>query len=99
ATAVKVCDPFRTPLVSHVSEYGALVRTPPRVVPSSRNWTRATAWSSPALAVTVIDPLTLEPSLGLVSETVGGVVSAGTTTLASFEGGPTLPAASSASTR
>ena len=49
----------------------------PRLLPSSLNWTPATAASSAAFAVTVVEATTVEPPAGAVIETVGGVVSGG----------------------
>ena len=54
---------------------------------------------SDAFACTVTEPETVVPPAGAVTETVGAVVSLVTVALASFEGAPTLPAASSAVTR
>src|SRR6266571_327993 len=42
ATAVKVCEPLLAAVVSHETEYGALVSSAPRLAPSSLNWTPAT---------------------------------------------------------
>ena len=47
----------------------------PVLEPSTWNWTPATATSSEASAETVMVPETVEPGLGAVIETVGGVVS------------------------
>jgi hypothetical protein len=98
ATAVNVWVPLATVVVSHVIEGGLVVSSAPRLLPSSLNCTPATPTSSDALAVTVIVPETVAPSEGAVIETVGGVLSAVTTALASFEAGERLPAASSALT-
>ena len=99
ATAVSVCDPFNSPRVSHTTEYGLAVSSAPTSCPSTRNWTPATDWLSLAFAVTVTRPFTLEPPLGAVIETVGGVVSGGATVaVASFDAAPMFPAASSAAT-
>ena len=43
--------------------------------PSSKNCTPATPMLSEAVAVTEMDPLTVDPSKGLVTVAVGGVVS------------------------
>ena len=67
-------------------------------VPSTRNWTPATATLSEAVACSATVPDTV-PAAGAVIETVGGVVSAVTTADASLVGGPRLPAASFAATR
>ena len=47
----------------------------PVLEPSTWNWTPATATLSEALAETVTVPETVEPELGAVTDTVGGVVS------------------------
>ena len=59
----------------------------PRLLPSSLNWTPSTATLSDASAVTVTGPETVAPAAGAVIDTVGGVVSAVTTALASFDAG------------
>ena len=79
--------------------YGALVSAAPRAAPSRVNCTLATPTLSDAFACTVTVPETVVPPAGAVTETVGAVVSLVTVALASFEGAPTLPAASSAVTR
>ncbi len=71
----------------------------PSATPSSVNWTLVTPTLSDALAVTVTVPDTVEPAAGAVTATVGPVVSLVTVATASFDGAPTLPAASSAVTR
>ena len=50
--------------------------TAPISLPSTLNWTPATATLSDASAVIVIVPETFAPSAGAVRETVGAVVSA-----------------------
>ena len=71
-----MCDPFDPVVVSHEAEYGDPVFSGPRLEPSSRNCTPATATLSDALAVTATVPETVAPCAGVVMETVGGVVSA-----------------------
>ena len=83
--------------MSQSQEYGAEVSSAPRFWPSSLNWTPATPWPAVAVATTVWIPLT-EPLAGAVIATPGGVLSALTVADASFDGGLTLPAASSAAT-
>src|SRR5207302_6850185 len=90
-------------VVFHEVEYGAVVLSAPRLVPSSRNCTPATPTSSEALAVTDTVPNTVWPLLGEVMLTVGGVVSGGggggaldTVTVTGAETGLRLPAASRA---
>ena len=77
AIAVSVCDAFDAVVVFHDTEYGEAVASAPRFTPSSWNWTPATPTLSEALADTVIVFETVAPFVGLVIETVGGVVSAG----------------------
>ena len=64
-------------VVFHETEYGALVSSAPRLLPSSMNWTPATPTLSEALAVTLIVPETIDPGAGDVMLTAGGVVSGG----------------------
>ena len=52
-----------------------MVSSAPVSEPSTWNWTPATATLSEALAETVMVPETVEPELGAVTDTVGGVVS------------------------
>ena len=75
-----------------------MVSSAPRFAPSSLNCTPATVPLSDALALIEIVPLTVAPPAGAVIDTVGGVVSAVETAVASFPAGPTLPAKSSAVT-
>ena len=75
ATAVKVWLPFVRLVVLKEMEYGAVVSSAPILEPSTWNWTPATATLSEALAETVMVAETVEPGLGAVIETVGGVVS------------------------
>jgi hypothetical protein len=57
--------------------YGDEVIAEPMFVPSTLNWTFATATLSEAVAVRVTDePETVAPLLGTVRETEGGVISA-----------------------
>ena len=77
ATAVRLWTPSTTASVFQDVVYGAAVTSAPSVAPSSWNWTPATPTLSEAVAETVTVPLTLAPSAGAVSETTGGVVSAG----------------------
>ena len=76
AVAVREWVPFVAEVVFQVMEYGAVVSSVPRLVPSSLNWTPDTAMLSEAVAerVTVV-PETVEPVVGAVREMVGGVVS------------------------
>ncbi len=76
-TAVKVCAPSVAAVVSHATLYASVVSSAPRSTPSTWNWTPITPTSSAAVAVTVTEaPETVDPALGAVIETVGGVVSA-----------------------
>lgn len=54
-----------------------MVRAEPRFTPSSFNCTLATATLSLAEIEIEVVPETVEPDVGLVMETVGGVVSGG----------------------
>src|SRR2546427_11958971 len=67
-------------VVSHGTEYGAVVSSAPRAAPSSWNWTPTTPTLSEALAETVMLPVTVAPEVGAVMATVGAVVS-GTVTV------------------
>jgi len=82
-------------VVFHGTEYGAAVSSPPRLTPSSLNCTPATVPLSVAFALTVIVPATVEPALGAVIETAGGVVSLKTVTVTAADVA-WLPAASRA---
>jgi hypothetical protein len=99
ATAVSVWLPFAVVVVSHATLYGAAVSSAPRLAPSSLNWTPATETLSPAVAFTETVFATVAPPAGAVTETVGAVVSAVAVAVASGDGPPTFPAASSAVTR
>ena len=82
ATAVKLCEPFESDVVASKKVYGEVVSAEPTFVPSTCNCTFATATLSDAEAVTVTVPETVEPAVGDVIETVGGVVSAVTVKVA-----------------
>ena len=72
ATAVKVCEPLLALVVFHCTEYGAVVTSAPKLAPSSLNCAPPTV-SKPTivtLALAVIVPLTVDPGLGDVIETV-----------------------------
>jgi hypothetical protein len=75
ARAASVCGPFGAADVSQDTEYGATVLSVPSGLPSSKNCTPATATLSVAVACTVSDPEMVAPFAGLVTFTVGGVVS------------------------
>src|SRR5207245_5552451 len=73
ATALRVWLPGAAVVVSHGTEYGAVVSSAPRGAPSSWNWTPTTPTSSEALAVTAMLPVTVAPALGAVRLAEGGV--------------------------
>src|SRR5262249_32950650 len=98
ATAVRTWSPFEAVVVSQLTEYGAAGSSAPRALPSGEDCTAAAAWSADAAAVTAMVPETPAAFDGLVMPTVGRTVSAVTLALASPDGSPTLPAASSAAT-
>jgi len=76
ATAVRTwVRPSANLDVLTVMEYGAEVAVPSVVAPSNLNSTFATPTLSEAEAETMILPNTLDPALGLVNATVGGMVS------------------------
>src|SRR6267142_4723 len=77
ATAVTVCEPSLTVAVFQETEYGALVSSAPKLLPSILNCTPATPTLSEASACTVSVPDTVWPLPGKVMLAVGGVVSAG----------------------
>src|SRR5262245_24334964 len=77
ARALRVWPPFGVPVVSQLTLYGAAVSSSPRGWPSRRNCTPATPMSSDALAVTLMVPLNVEPAAGAVTDTDGGLLSAG----------------------
>src|SRR5207245_668045 len=64
--SLHVALPSSAVVVSHVTEYGDVVSSAPRLAPSSWNWTPTTPTSSEALAVTVMMPVTVAPALGEV---------------------------------
>src|SRR6266704_730312 len=68
ATAVKVCEPLLAAVVSHETEYGALVSSAPRLAPSRLNWTPATTRDPTmlTLALTGTAPATVDPEAGEV---------------------------------
>src|SRR5436309_14236439 len=70
ATAVRVWNPLLVVVVSQGTEYGALVSSPPRLAPSSLNWTPAIRTPKGlTLARTVIVPSTVESAGGEVMVT------------------------------
>jgi len=72
ATAVKTCWPFVVWVVFHEIEYGDVVSSVPRLLPSILNCTPMTPTLSDALAETVREvPETVAPLDGAVRETVG----------------------------
>ena len=63
-------------VVFQVTEYGAVVSSAPRAIPSRRNWTPVTPVLSEAVAESVmVVPETVEPVVGVEREMVGAVVS------------------------
>src|SRR5206468_1123308 len=95
ATALRECAPLVVVLVFHEMVYGAVVISAPRFAPSSLNCTPATPTLSVALAETVTEPDTVDPLIGAVIDTVGGVRSLATVTLTAAAVA-VLPAASRA---
>src|SRR5438876_6083075 len=93
ATAVTLWLPFALKAAFQETEYGAVVTSAPRFVPSSLNWTPTTPTLSVALAETVIVPATEAPGVGEEIEIVGGLLSTDTLTAAEAV---VLPAASRA---
>src|SRR2546427_10031143 len=77
AIAMRVWAPFSTVVVSHEIENGGLLRSAPRVWPSTLNCTPTTPTLSAALADTVTVPMTVDPELGAMIDTVGGTRSVG----------------------
>jgi hypothetical protein len=75
ATALSVCEPLLAVVVFHDAEYGDEVSRLPRLAPSTRNCTLATATLSEAFAVIVMVPVTPDPFTGEEMDIVGGVVS------------------------
>src|SRR5512134_2809935 len=75
ASAVTVCGPSLTSVVSHTTSYGGTRSSAPRFTPSTLNCTPTTPTSSLAVAVISTVPVTV-PAAGLVSVTAGGAPSA-----------------------
>src|SRR5579872_78865 len=76
ATAVSVCAPLATVVVSQTTDGDAALASLPRLAPSSWNCTPTTPTLSVAFAeTTTLEPDTLLPFDGDVIATVGGVVS------------------------
>ncbi len=75
ACADSVCVPLASPVVSQLIEYGLVVTAAPRFALSSVNCTLVTPTLSLAVAETVTVLETVAPEAGMVTETVGGVVS------------------------
>src|SRR6185436_1289671 len=97
ATAVSVWLPFATVVVSHVTPYGLVVSSAPRLAPSSLNCTPTTPMLSEAVAETAsVVPDTVAPLAGAVIATVGSVVSALLTVTVTFVAVAVFPAASRA---
>jgi hypothetical protein len=76
-TARMVVVPFVDDAVFHVNSYGALTSSGPNWTPFRKNRTPETPTLSEEDAVTVTIPETVEPLVGAVMATVGGVVSGG----------------------
>jgi hypothetical protein len=76
ATAVRTCEPLEVLVLSKETEYGLVVSSLPRLVPSNLNCTPTTPILSEAVAETVVEPETMEPEVGAVMEMEGIVVSA-----------------------
>src|SRR5258707_15499062 len=93
ATAVSVCVPLATLVVSQAKANGALVSSMPAVAPSTMSWTPATPMLSEALALTIVVPATRTPTAGSVIATDGRLLST-TTGMATLVA--VLPAASRA---
>src|SRR5439155_14591588 len=75
ATAVSVWLPLAAAVVSHVTAYGALVTSTPRLTPSTLNCTPATPTLSEALATICTAPDTDALAAGEVNDTDGAVPS------------------------
>ena len=76
ATAVSAWLPLLVSVVFHVVEYGLVMSSVFKFAPSSLNWTPVMPILSEAFAETVTaEPETVEPFVGAVIDTVGGVVS------------------------
>ena len=94
ALAETTCESLLAVVLFHVTEYGAVVSSLPRLAPSSRNWTPATAALSDAVAATATEvPATVALFAGADIETVGAVVSAPAVTVSAKEVLRTLPPA------
>ena len=88
-------------VVSQVVEYGAVVSSAPRAIPSRRNWTPVTPVLSEAVAERVaVVPETVEPVVGVEREMVGAVMSgaASVVVFAAADCADAFPAASYAAT-
>ena len=81
ANAVMLCAPFGTLPDGQLAEYGAVVSSALRLPPSILNCTPTTPTLSEAFAARVTEPDTVAPAAGLVSPTVGAVVSFDTVTV------------------
>jgi hypothetical protein len=69
--AVRRCVALVAVAVFQLTEYGEVVTSAPRLVPSSWNWTPAIPRLSVALAATVITPETVWLFAGEVIDTMG----------------------------
>ncbi len=85
AIALRVCVPAATAPAFQLAEYGDVVSSAPRAAPSTWNWTPATPTLSEAFAVTEMVPVTVEPEVGKVIATAGGVMSLKTVTTTGSE--------------
>src|SRR2546430_1314460 len=77
ATAVRLCEPLLTAVVSQEREYVLVVSSGPRFAMSSLNCTPTTPTLSEAVAETVIVPVTMSPVVGEGMDRAGGVVATG----------------------
>src|SRR5436309_12140006 len=77
ATAVRLCEPLLTAVVSQEREYVLVVSSGPRFAMSSLNCTPTTPTLSEAVAETVMVQETVPLLVGAATDTVGGVVSSG----------------------
>src|SRR5206468_5268058 len=77
ATAVRVCEPLLTAVVSQEREYVLVESSGPRFAMSSLNCTPTTPTLSEAVAETVMVPETELLAAGAATDTAGGVVSGG----------------------
>jgi hypothetical protein len=75
ATAVSVCCPFATEVVSQLTAYGADESSTPRFDPSTLNCTPAMPTLSEAAAETMMADDTVAPLAGELIDTAGFVVS------------------------